>query len=358
MKTVELSTPAMRSAACGASWPGRSALASSLHLAATAVAIAVATGPVGAAAAEWPTGDEAVMSRLAARSLLLDIASRDGLAVVVGERGHILYSEDLGATWTQADVPTRATLTGVFLLDARRGWAVGHDAVIVRTSDGGRTWELQRSAPEEERPLFDVYFADERRGFAIGAYGAFLVTADGGATWDETTISDEDVHLHHVARAPSGAMFIAAESGTLFRSDDGGESWRQLESPYEGSLFATVPLPGDALLLLGLRGHLFRSDDGGGTWAALDSHTEAMLTDGVAMDGGRVILTGLAGAVLASTDGGRTFELHQQPERRGIVALAPIGSDQLALAGEFGVRTVSVERLIAGGGAGQGGPTP
>jgi photosystem II stability/assembly factor-like uncharacterized protein len=300
----------------------------------------------------------ALKARLAARSLLLDIAAADGRLVAVGERGHILFSDDRGVTWTQADVPTAVTLTGVFLLDRNIGWAVGYDAVILRTGDGGRTWELQRSAPEEERPLFDVYFADASHGFAIGAYGAFLATADGGTTWEERSISEEDVHLHHVARAASGALFIAAESGTLFRSDDGGASWRELPSPYEGSLFATVPLEGKALLLLGLRGHLFRSEDGGESWTAIASGTEAMLTDGVMLGDGRVVVTGLAGVVLVSGDHGRTFAVHQQPARQGIVAVAPAGDGAIALAGEFGVRTMAAAEIAAQGGAPKGERTP
>jgi photosystem II stability/assembly factor-like uncharacterized protein len=314
-------------------------------------ALVIAAALPGSAAAADVAVAPAVRARLAARSLLLDVAAAGDRLVAVGERGHILWSDDSGATWTQADVPTNVTLTGVFLLDRSTGWAVGHDAVVLRTTDGGRTWELQRSAPEEERPLFDIHFADAAHGLAVGAYGAFLVTANGGATWEERPISDLDVHLHHVARAPSGTLYIAAESGSLFRSDDGGESWRELDAPYDGSFFATVPLGGDSLLALGLRGHLYRSDDGGRRWAAIPTGTEAMLTDGIALAGGRVVITGLAGVLLVSDDGGRTFALRQQAARLGNVAIAAAADGTLVTAGESGVRRLAASDL-AGKGAG------
>ena len=104
--------------------------------------------------------DHAVIAPLAADSLLLDGTVVDGLAVVVGERGHILRSEDQGRSWRQAAVPTRATLTGVHFHDRQLGWAVGHDATILRTVDGGQSWEVVYSAPEEESPLLDVWFRD------------------------------------------------------------------------------------------------------------------------------------------------------------------------------------------------------
>ena len=85
--------------------------------------------------------EPALMARLAPHSLLLDAVERGPLWVAVGERGHVLVSADRGANWTQAKVPTRVLLTGVWMHDERLGWAVGHDETILRTRDGGTTWE-------------------------------------------------------------------------------------------------------------------------------------------------------------------------------------------------------------------------
>ena len=173
-------------------------------------------------------------ARLATRSLLLDAADRDGLAVAVGERGHVLLSRDGGKTWTQAEAPTRALLTGVWLHDARLGWAVGHDETILRTRDGGKTWQRVRHAPEEEKPLLDVWFRDEKQGFAIGAYGLLLATADGGDTWESRTVAEgNDTHLNAIAEA-GGSLYLAGEAGSLYRSDDGGESWQALRIALRG----------------------------------------------------------------------------------------------------------------------------
>ncbi len=110
---------------------------------------------------------------LAAQSLLLDIeVIADNKLVAVGEYGHILLSTD-GKTWQQAQVPSQATLTSVYFLNSRLGWAVGHDATILHSQDGGESWQVQQFLPQLEKPLFDIAFKDEQNGIAIGSYGLF-----------------------------------------------------------------------------------------------------------------------------------------------------------------------------------------
>ena len=288
-------------------------------------------------------GDEpapAVEAPLAAESLLLDGASAGSRLVVVGERGHVLVSDDGGAAWRQAaSVPTRALLTAVHMHDDRLGWAVGHDAVVLRTGDGGATWRLVHYAPEEERPLLDVWFRDERTGFAVGAYGYFLATGDGGDTWTARAVSEDDFHLNALAAAGPDRLFIAAEAGAAYRSDDGGSTWRALSPPYEGSWFGALALDRDRVLLFGLRGHLFRSEDAGESWTQVTTSTRATLTGAVRLLSGEVLITGLEGTLLISRDGGRSVSLRRFASRQGIsAALAlPDGGGALLL-GEFGVR--------------------
>jgi photosystem II stability/assembly factor-like uncharacterized protein len=106
-----------------------------------------------------------------------------------------------------------------------------------------------------------------------------------------------------------------------------------------------LPLEGDSVLLFGLRGHLFRSDDAGESWRELDTGTVAMLTDGQRLADGTVVITGLGGTILTSSDGGQTFELHQQANRRGISAAVETGNGSLLMVGEFGVKVAALDEL-------------
>ena len=280
----------------------------------------------------------AVQAPLAATSLLLDAAMAGARIVVVGQRGHILVSDDGGESWKQARVPTRALLTAVHMHDENTGWAVGHDAVILRTDDGGNTWRLMHRAPEEERPLLDVWFRDKDTGFAVGAYGYFLATRDGGKTWTSRAISKDDFHLNEIVPAGAERLYMAAEAGVAYRSDDGGNTWHELRSPYTGSWYGALVLDEDRMLLLGLRGHLFLSEDGGESWTQVATNTTATLTDAVRLPSGVVILTGLEGVLLTSRDGGRTVSTTRLTSRQGISSVLALADGTVLLTGEFGVR--------------------
>ena len=309
----------------------------------------------------------AELEPLAGSSLLLDLGMAGKRMVAVGERGHVMLSDDQGVTWRQAkSVPTRVMLTAVFFIDDAYGWAVGHDETIINTVDGGETWTRSHFAPDAQQPLLDLWFANRVSGIAVGAYGAYFTTNDSGRTWSgakfapapqpqpampaagagssEESFEDvpPDYHLNRIVGV-GNRLYIAAEGGQLYRSDDRGANWRALASPYEGSFFGLVPIRGEGLLAFGLRGHLFKSADAGNTWSRLESHTTAMLTDGYAINDLRVVIGGLTGVLLISGDAGETFRLTQQDDRKGVSALLPGPAGAVVVAGEGGVRTIRLD---------------
>ena len=308
------------------------------------------------AAAQMP----AVESRRAASSLLLDGSTAGSRLIVVGQRGHILFSDDSGATWTQAQVPVQAMLTAIWMHDAQTGWAVGHDAIVLRTRDSGETWQLVHHAPQAQLPLLDVWFRDADNGFAVGAFGTFLATADGGDTWtcrngcwEEDDEADgppllhapdsdfeDDFHLNAIAPAAPGRLFLVGEAGVLYRSDDAGETWRALPSPYSGSWFGALALDADTVLVAGLRGRLFRSEDAGENWTQTETGTTATLTDLVQVSPDLILITGLAGALLTSRDNGLSVSYRPLPSRQG-VATALATASSIVLVGESGVGPLS-----------------
>jgi photosystem II stability/assembly factor-like uncharacterized protein len=321
--------------------------------------------PAASAQEDTAAARPSVIAPLAARSLLIDLAWAGKRAIAVGERGHILYSDDDGRSWTQVQAPVSSNLTAVYFADDLRGWAVGHDEVILRTEDGGLSWESVRFDPEAGRPLLDVWVSAAGSGLAVGAYGAMYRSDDWGRTWTDVPFEpiplggedagsadpDDfedgldlgfDFHLNSIASGDGGALYIAAEAGRLFRSDDDGVTWRELPSPYDGSFYGVLPLDGDAVLAFGLRGNLFRSEDGGQNWTALETGTVALLNSALRPSPDVVIVAGLTGVLLVSQDGGRSFAFTQQDDRKALSGLLWAGDGEVIVGGEVGVRRLPV----------------
>jgi len=318
-------------------------------------------GPVGAAnQADYPT-EYSIASELAERALLLGITEAGDRIVTVGEYGHILLSDDRGETWVQAEnVPTRITLTAVAFANDLVGWAVGHDAIILRTSDGGTTWQRQYIDPVLEseidpetgdiptdRTLLTLFVLNENHILAMGAFSQALETFDGGVTWvdrelvvpeesDDPYYFPEEYHLNGAFGGPEGSIFVAAEFGVVYRSLDGGLSFEEIQTPYEGSFWGGLGI-GDSVIVFGMRGNLWRSDDFGDSWYELDSGGDQSLGGGTILPNGTVVLAGLGGAVTYSYDGGQSFTGVIRPSRRGLAGVAANGDGRVIVIGEDGI---------------------
>ena len=289
------------------------------------------------AAIEW-----AEPARLASSSLLLDAAQTGQRTIAVGERGHILVSEDKGRTWVQARVPTRSLLTSVTMVDSKLAWAAGHDAVILHSKDGGMTWKRQYFAPDLESPLLDIWFENASHGLAVGAYGLVLETHDSGSTWTQRFIDEQERHWNAITSSPDGTVYVAAEFGTIFRSRDQGKNWDALTTPYAGSFFGALPLSDGALLIFGLRGNIYLTIDQGDSWRQIATDTTVSLMKGLELPDNKVIIAGLSGTLLISTDKSMSFKTVNRPDRKGISALLPADSQKLLLFGEGGINQDSI----------------
>lgn len=274
----------------------------------------------------------------APHALVLDVTRAGGRIVAVGDRGHVLLSDDEGRTWRQVIVPTRAMLTGVAFGDPKHGWAVGHDGVILATIDGGETWGRQDPGNDFDAIWLDVAARSERECTAVGAYGLYATTVNQGATWQRSQPIDDELHYNALAIGSDTAAYLAGEQGTLLISDRKQTDWERAEVNYEGSLFGLLPLDADTLLTYGLRGRVFRSTDGGKTWSARQLSVPVLIMSGIRLRSGTVILAGLSGNFFVSDDAGRTFRNWKPAGYNGSVsALLETADGALLVGGELGV---------------------
>ncbi|NVJ50460.1 MAG: hypothetical protein HWE13_11320 [Gammaproteobacteria bacterium] len=296
---------------------------------------------------------DSVIAAKADRSLLIDIAMlSENRLVAVGERGHVLISEDKGKSWRQVITPASAMLTAVTFIDDQTGYAVGHQQVIMKTSDGGETWSLQyQEADDLAYPaLMDVWFRDGGWGVAIGAYGLILHTANGGQDWEPVDIenlSDPDFGLPHFYSLDfdgrNNRLYMAGELGFIAVSEDFGQTWQALESPYDGSFFNIAVSRNGSLLAMGLRGHLFRSTDQGATWEEIETETTASINKMVSVKGAQIMFLAVDGIMLFSNDDGKSVTPIQYKERTGLMAGVLADLNDLVVVSEKGIKHIDLD---------------
>jgi hypothetical protein len=170
--------------------------------------------------------------------------------------------------------------------------------------------------------LLTIWFENADHGIAAGAFGFAMSTHDGGRTWKEFTPGagdDRDRHLNAVFAAPGGPVFIAAEAGTVFRSSDGGASWRRcgflrrFAVGRHGLKGGGVACPRHARARAELRGS-------GKTWIDVPTGTDKSWTGGLQLADGTIVLVGL-GARSRPAQMTRTFRTTIRPERQTLSAV-------------------------------------
>jgi photosystem II stability/assembly factor-like uncharacterized protein len=286
----------------------------------------------------------AVASPFASKRLLNGLARAGTRVVAVGQRGHIVYSDDNGRTWTQAKAPISSDLVAVAFPTASRGWAVGHDGVVLHTVDAGLTWtrQLDGRSPGQnaENPILDVWFDDERTGFVVGAFNQVLRTTDAGRTWEswsERTDNPKALHLYAIRRCGSD-LFVSGEQGLLLKLDPQSGRFRALDMPYAGTLFG-IACGAKSVVAFGLRGNAYRSVDRGETWQKVDTGLQVGITGG-ASAAGRIVLVSQAGHMLVSADDGASFKPVKIEKPVPATAVVGAGSNAVVIAGVRGVRAL------------------
>lgn len=223
---------------------------------------------------------------------------------MIGDKGTILRTSDGGQTWEiWTPYPANYALNRVVPVDGRAGWAVGARGVILRTTDGGQTWSTQQSGTR--RDLYGVATIDARTAWAVGGHGTIVQTSDGGATWTGQT-SGITNPLHDAAFVDARTGWIVGDSGAILHTSDGGTTWTVQPSDCESDLRGISFINANAGWAVGSYGAILHTVDGGASWRRQRSGTDQHL-HGVAFDGVRGWAVGGSGTILQTVDGGATW---------------------------------------------------
>ena len=311
-------------------------------------------------------------------AVLLGVTRAGNRLVAAGEHGVVIYSDDNGASWRQAKVPVNIVITSLAFATPQVGWATADYGVILHTADAGESWEIQLegdavlnlmnaaaqqyaqanpTAPQAaraqhraqiftaagpEKPFFCVAAISDQEAIVYGAYRMVVVTKDGGKTWNDYSLNIPDPISHNIYDAEwiGASLFLAAEAGTLLRSDDKGVTYTLLNSPTETTFLGICDVGGNAILAYGVAGTVYRSTDNGQSWTQVNVATNSDLTSAILTSSGKVIMLAVSGAIFVSSDHGATFTQATLIEQMLLFDVVQAENQDIVFVGSGGVQIV------------------
>lgn len=234
---------------------------------------------------------------LLASTLLVTVTPAIAGAATSGESARALPS------WNHVDINTNQGLRGLAAVDASTAWVTGSAGGVWRTTNAGDSW--RKVSPDTTKPLMyrdvEATDADNAQILAIGPgrKSRILRTSDGGATWETTFVNrDQDAFYDCLAMYDDGVHGLAMSDPVdgkfrIIRTDDGGDTWtvtprRGMPKAVEGEFgFAAsgtclVTAGPDAYFASGGgASRVFYSRDGGTSWDVTKSRIPAADAGGV-----------------------------------------------------------------------------
>ena len=216
-------------------------------------------------------------------------------------------------------------------------WGPNQERGVFRTTDGGQSWEHVLFVDEDTgcsdididltnpRNVYAGMWTFRRKPWRFddgGKETALYLSRDGGASWKKVTTTPDEPMARigiSVAQSRPNIVYLITEyptAGTLFRSDDHGETWTMVNDNrnqlnFRAFYYSDVYVdPSDHETLYTLSGGLSKSTDGGRTFQRIanDVHGDHQAYWIDPSDGERV-LSGSDGGMQVSYDGGANFHI-------------------------------------------------
>ncbi|HKJ81940.1 MAG TPA: YCF48-related protein [Ignavibacteriaceae bacterium] len=131
-----------------------------------------------------------------------------------------------GQWFWQNPLPQGNTLLSVFMVNPDLGYTVGTMGTILKTTDGGKNWLLQKS--NTKMALLSVYFLNENIGWVSGQWGTLLKTINGGLNWTEQNCGNiaslESIYFFNKDTGWAVGGLISYDN-VILKTTDGGKNW-------------------------------------------------------------------------------------------------------------------------------------
>ncbi|MFH0757538.1 MAG: YCF48-related protein [Bacteroidota bacterium] len=224
------------------------------------------------------------------------------LGFIAADSGKILRTANGGKSWELKRI-SDTELDNLYFTDAATGWLSDRSA-IYHTADSGNTWikSFDRSY------LKDIFFLNADTGWAVGWYYGMIFTPDGGITWSDKGF--DGCYFDFIYFKDRLTGWTSGPSG-MRKTTDGGDYWMEIPGPAEESIYDMKFYNGETGWLAGSYGLIMKTTDGGQSWD-LQRHTPSAynpLKEIRILDSLHVYVIGdVEGVIYATEDGGITWK--------------------------------------------------
>ncbi|HEY9115729.1 MAG TPA: YCF48-related protein, partial [Bacteroidales bacterium] len=246
---------------------------------------------------------------------ITSIALEDDTYQVVGQFGIMLRNSGFNTDFEVVNDMYWHMLADVEFANADTGWAAGGDpgwtgspsGAVLRTTDGGETWNVMQSFPIN---ILDMDFVDENEGWIVGREGLIRHTVNGGNNWyTQTSPLTGTFTSVSFVDADNGWIVSASNWGEILHTTNGGNTWTVQDNPSNKALHDVFFIDENTGWATGIEAALIKTTDGGNTWHQINVNAAQnyRFASVYFVDESHGWLAGIYGSIVRTTDGGNTW---------------------------------------------------
>ncbi len=261
----------------------------------------VVVGADGAVLVSGANSDEWQRHDIPGHPQLIDVAAcPDGSYVALDTSRRLWLSENPANAWQSVAIDTTEALMDLTCDSLGRIWVVGGFSTILSSEDGGASWGEDSFGDDVQ--LTSVQFLDDSVGYIAGEFGMVLKTIDGGQTWEPVEVLPGDFYPQAAHFMDTERGWVVGLNGAILHTPDGGDSWESQDSGVNVPLYGVTGV-GETLYAVGENGVVLRYSDG--DWQALP-HGKSILSylRSVSAGADTLVVAGGNGALLTLSMGG------------------------------------------------------
>lgn len=165
--------------------------------------------------------------------------------------------------WRAQNSGTTENLNAVSFINSQEGWAVGDNGIVLKTTNGGLTWNKLTIQGVNE--FHSVKFFNSNTGL-IATWDTVYKTTNGGSSWSGIWMGTTNNYFHSFYFLDENNGWCAGDVGAVFKTTSGGDFWLFLGTQQIMDMYDVHFVNSDNGYSCGWGGALWRSRDGGMGW--------------------------------------------------------------------------------------------